>query len=277
MRHWPRLVACACTAALLPPAPALAQQAAPRSQDYLFISAVDDARAAWVNPAGLGWIPEASVMAEAVLDRSTGSLRLGQYTVGLNSRGLALSYERDRSTPDSSIGITRIALGVPMGRGAIGASFSTYGSIHSTGYDLGVRYRLLAGLDGAAVLRNLGRPVLNGVRQPVVGVAGATWSLGHAAQVSAEGLAAERLGVSGYDVSYRAGVVVRAVRPWPVALHAVADVASDGTVGGWAVAVVLGSLDYVGAVTGATPTVGLGAPQQFSAFGVATRRAFGRP
>jgi hypothetical protein len=266
-----RLITCCCAIALLPSAAALAQ-AAPRSQDYLFISAVDDARAAWVNPAGLGWLPEASVMAEMVLDRSGGPLRLGQYTVGLNSRGLALSYERDRSTPDSSIGVTRIALGVPIGRGTIGASFSTYGSIHNTGYDLGVRYRLLAGLDAAGVLRDVGRPVLHGVRQPVVGVAGATWSLGRTAEISAEALAAERLAASGYDVSYRAGIVVRAVQPWPFALHALADVASDGTVHGWAVAVMLGGLDRVGMVAGATPGTGLEAPQQFSAVGVATRR-----
>lgn len=212
-------------------------------------------------------------MAEMVLDRSGGPLRLGQYTVGLNSRGLSLSYERDRSTPDSSIGVTRIALGVPLGRGAIGASFSTYGSIHSTGYDLGVRYRLLAGLDAAGVLRDLGHPVLNGIRQPVVGVAGATWSLGHTGEISAEALAAERLATSGYDVSYRAGIVVRTPQPWPLALHALADVGSDGTVHGWAVAVIVGGLDRVGTVVGTTPSTGLEAPQQFSAVGVATRRA----
>ena len=168
-----RLAACCCVAALLPAGKAIAQ-AAPRSQDYLFISDVDDARAAWVNPAGLGWIPEASVMGEMVLDRSTGSLRLGQYTAGLNSHGLALAYERDRSVPDSSMGIARLALGVPLGRGAIGASFTTYGSHHNTGFELGVRYRLLAELDGAVGLRNLVHPVLRATPQPAVAVAGAT-------------------------------------------------------------------------------------------------------
>jgi hypothetical protein len=269
-----RLAACCCAAALLPAGTALAQ-AAPRSQDYLFISDVDDARAAWVNPAGLGWIPEASVMAEMVLDRSTGSLRLGQYTVGLNSRGLALTYERDRSTPDSSIGVARLALGVPVGRGAIGASFTTYGNHHNTGFDLGVRYRLLSELDGAAVLRNIGHPALYGALQPVVGVAGATWRLGGTAALSAEAIAAQRLGASGYDVSYRAGIVVHAARPWPLALHAVADMGSDGAVHGWAVGLIVGGMDRVGMVTGASPTVGLETPQQFSAVGVATRRIVG--
>jgi hypothetical protein len=271
VRPWLRRTACCSTVALLAPAGALAQQAAPRSQDYLFISNVDDARAAWVNPAGLGWIPEASVMAEMVLDRSGGPLRLGQYTVGLNSRGLALAYERDRSVPDSSIGVARVALGVPLGHGSIGASFTTYGSHHSTGFDLGVRYRLVAGLDAAGVLRNLGHPVVHATRQPIVGVAGATWSLGRTADVSAEALATQRLGVSGYDVGYRGGIVVHAVRPWPIALHALAAVGSDGTVRGWAVAVMLGRVDHAGIVTGATPTTGLGAPEQFSAVGVATR------
>ena len=268
------MLACRSAAALLLPAAALGQQGTPRSQDYLFISAVDDARAAWVNPAGLGWIPEASVMAEMVLDRSGGSARLGQYTVGLNSRGLALAYERDRSEPGASIGVARLALGVPLGRGAIGASFSTYGSRRNTAFDLGVRYRLLAELDGAVVLRNVGHPVLHATPQPVVGVVGATWTLGpHTAEVSAEALATERLGAFGYDMGYRAGVVVRAARPWPLALHAVANLGSDGTVRGWALGVVLGPVDQVGVVMGAAPTVGLEAPQQFSAVGVATRRA----
>jgi hypothetical protein len=276
VRNWVRLATCCGAALLLPPAGVLAQQGAPRSQDYLFISAVDDARAAWVNPAGLGWIPEASVMAEVVFDRSSGPLRLGQYTVGLNSRGLALTYERDRSTPDSSIGVGRVALGLPLGQGAIGASFTTYGNRHNTGFDLGVRYRLLAELDGAAVLRNLGHPALQGARQPVMGVAGATWTLGRTAEVSAEARAAERLGASGYDVGYRGGIVVRAERPWPLALHALATLSSDGTVQGWVVALMLGRVDHVGLVTGAVPTTGLGPPEQFSAVGVATRRAFAR-
>ena len=270
-----RLAACCCVAALLPAGKAIAQ-AAPRSQDYLFISDVDDARAAWVNPAGLGWIPEASVMGEMVLDRSTGSLRLGQYTAGLNSHGLALAYERDRSVPDSSMGIARLALGVPLGRGAIGASFTTYGSHHNTGFELGVRYRLLAELDGAVVLRHLAPPGLRATPRPAVAVAGATCRLGSAA-VSAEALAAQRLGASGYEVSYRAGITVRAARPWPLALHAAADMGSDGKVHGWAVALILSGLDRVGVVAGATPTDGLEAPQQFSAVGVATRRAVARP
>lgn len=277
MRRWVHFALCGCAAVLLPPTAAVAQQEAPRSQDYLFISNVDDARAAWVNPAGLGWIPEASVMAEMELDRSRGSLRLGQYTVGLDSRGLALAYQRDRSVPDSSVAVTRLALGVPLGRGSVGASFTTYGNYHETGFDLGVRYRLLAELDGAAVLRNLGHPVLHGVRQPIVGVAGATWRIGGTADLSGEALAAQRLGASGYDVSYRAGIVVRALRPWPLQLHAVADMGSDGTVHGWVLGLVLGRLDHVGVLTGATPSAGLSAPQQFSAFGVATRRALVRP
>ena len=62
-----------------------------------------------------------------------------------------------------------------------------------------------------------------------------------------------------------------------LALHAAADMGSDGKVHGWAVALILSGLDRVGVVAGATPTDGLEAPQQFSAVGVATRRAVARP
>jgi len=46
-----------------------AQSFAPRSADYMFAATASDARAIWVNPAGLAVVPEASLFGEFVLQR----------------------------------------------------------------------------------------------------------------------------------------------------------------------------------------------------------------
>lgn len=274
------LQAAACAAVwALPPVAAATQQSEPRSRDYLFITGVSDVRAVWVNPAGLGSLPEASIMAEAVLDRTDGSVKLGQYTLGLNSRGLGLSYERDRSRDSVSVGIVRIGLGLPLGRGSLGAAMSSYGrgGGRQQGYDLGARYPVLAGLEAGVVVRNIDRPqpVFSEGRLPIVTVAGATWVIApQLATVSVEATAVERLGAaSGFDLGYRGGFVIRSARPWPLALHAAAAVDSDGRLRQWSLGLLIGGLDRVGAVASASPSTGLGEPRRFSAVGVASRRA----
>ena len=262
---------------MLQPAAAPAQQSEPRSRDYLFITSVDDIRAVWVNPAGLGWVPEASVMAEAAMDRAGGSARLSQYTFGLNSRGLGLAYERDRSRDSVSIGVVRIGLGLPLGRGSIGVAMSNYGRARAQGYDVGLRYALLAGLEAGLVVRHINRPRLTFLEppQPIVTLVGASWTIApRLATVSGEAIAVERLGTaSGFDMRYRGGFVVRATRPWPLALHAAALVTSAGALRQWSLGVVIGGLDRVGLVASAEPATGLGEPRRFSAVGVASRRA----
>ena len=256
---------------------AAAAQVEPRSRDYLFITGVDDVRAVWVNPAGLGRVPEASVMAEAMLDRSGGSVRLTQYTFGLNSRGLGLAYERDRSRDSVSVGVVKIGLGLPFPRGAIGVAMTNYGRGREQGYDLGLRYGVVAGLEAGLVVRNINRPRLTFVesRLPIVTMAGASWTLApRLATVSGEAIAVERLGtLSGFDMRYRGGFVLRTGGGWPVALHAAAMVTSAGTLRQWSLGVVIGGLDRVGVVASAQPMTGLGEPEQFSAVGVAGRRA----
>lgn len=258
------------------PSVAAAQRSEPRSRDYLFITNVDDARATWVNPAGLGWIPEASVLAEVLVDRSSGSLRLGQYTLGLNSRGLGLSYLRDRSRDTVSVGLFRLALGLPLGQGAIGAAYTNYSNSHDQGFDLGLRYPVLAGLDVGVVVRDISRPQPAAAEpvKPVTTVAGATWAVvPNGVTVSAEAIAAERpRPASGFDWGYRGGFTIRTSRPWPVELVAAAQVDQGGTLRQWSLGLVIGRLDRVGLVTGALPTSGLGSVDRFSAVGVASRR-----
>lgn len=266
----------------LVPLTAMAQQSEPRSRDYLFVTGTSDVRAVWVNPAGLGSVPEASVMGEVAVDRTDGSVRLGQYTLGLNSRGLSLAYERDRSRDSVSVAVVRIGLGVPLGRGAIGGAMSSYGKGgRQQGYDLGAGYAVLPGLEAGLVVRNISRPqpVFLEARLPIVTVAGATWTIApRLASISAEAVATERSGtVSGFDMQYRGGFVIRSLRPWPLALHAAALVASDGTLRQWSLGLLIGGRDRIGAVASASPTTGLGEPRRFSAVGIASRSAPERP
>lgn len=252
-------------------------QVSPPSRDYLFATNVDDARAVWVNPAGLAWVPEASVAAEAVLDRVDGSVHLGQYSFGLNSRGLALAYWRDRPAEAPRQTVLTVGLAVPLGLGSVGASMSSYRGRRDTGYDIGLRYPAPGGASVGLLLRNLGRPVMDSFPQPVTGVAGITLPVAPGlAAVSLEGTAAERLASSGYDLGYRAGFVVQVGGTLPLALHAVVRVAG-GEVRQWSLGLLLGRLDRVGVVGSALPASGLGQPRRFSAVGVASRRPRAEP
>jgi hypothetical protein len=256
--------------------PALAQRSEPRSRDYLFITGVDDARATWVNPAGLGWIPEASVLGEVLVDRSSGSLRLDQYTLGLNSRGLGLSYMRDRSRDTVSVGVVRLALGVPLGAGAIGAAYAVYTKTHQQGFDLGLRYPVLSGLDVGVVVRDISRPdpAPGEPLKPISTVAGATWSvIPHQVNISAEAIAVERPGpTSGFDMAYRGGFTVSTGGRRPLTLITAAQVDHQGSLRQWSLGLMIGGLDRAGVVAGALPMTGLGSVDRFSAVGVASRR-----
>ena len=79
MPRTPVLIACA---ASLLCSVAVGQTFAPRSLDYLFAATANDARAIWVNPAGLAIVSEASIMAELVVHRSPDAdLRLSQLSM----------------------------------------------------------------------------------------------------------------------------------------------------------------------------------------------------
>ena len=134
-----------------------------RSEDYLFASSVNDVRALWVNPAGLGIVREASLMGKFSLERRTaGDWRLGQYTLGLNSRGISLGFRRDR-LPTFSNSIIRVGLGLGFPRGAFGAAVSIHrGTTNDRSLDLGLRLIPLPRVDLGVVLKNIGRPVIRG-------------------------------------------------------------------------------------------------------------------
>jgi hypothetical protein len=81
--------------ALAAASPLRAQLAAPRSASYLFSANVEDARALWINPAGLGVLPIASIYAEVAADRpATGEGRDTGGWAAESRWGVAWLWER---------------------------------------------------------------------------------------------------------------------------------------------------------------------------------------
>jgi len=266
--------------------PAAGQSVRPRSADYLLVTEVSDVRALWVNPAGLGIVREASIMADFVLQSpDSGRLRVAQWGLGFNSRGISFGYQRDRlmddpSTPEPdghSTDAFRLGAAFPFPRGAIGVSFMMFRpntalqSSQRSG-DIGIRYRPLRTVDVGGVLRNIGRPFLGPERAPLTGTLGAGWlAVPRLLRLSAEASAAERIGASGYDLGYRAGAHI--ALPGPVQVNAVTaiDFADNLSVASWAFGLSIGGGDQVLAIAS-----GSADPMRIDRFGLSgvSRRAF---
>jgi hypothetical protein len=117
-----------------------AQSVAPnRATAYLFPTDVSDARAIWVNPAGLGVTRDASIYAEVGVGEPGASGRLRQINAGFNSRGLSLGYQRDFL--DDGVKGTTLRLGLGGGAGglAVGFDIARYSGsgANATGWDIG--------------------------------------------------------------------------------------------------------------------------------------------
>lgn len=156
---------------------ATAQIAENRSVAYLAPSDVSDGRALWVNPAGLAARPEASIYAHFSIRDPGAQGQLGQFTAGFNARGLSFGYQGDEF--GGQAGRTyRLGFGTASKSLAIGLGYSMYrGDTRGAGWDLGGRYVLLPSLTVALVVRNLGEPLVRGIRLHVQTVPGATLTL----------------------------------------------------------------------------------------------------
>jgi len=265
---------------------AAAQSVRPRSADYLLVTEASDVRALWVNPAGLGVVREASVMADFVLQSpDSGSLRVAQWGLGFNSRGISFGYQRDRlmddpSTPEPdghSTDAFRLGAAFPIPRGAIGVSFTMFRpntavqSSQQSG-NVGIRYRALRRVDVGGVLQNIGRPYVGPEKAPLTGTVGVGWLMVPSLlRLAAEASAAERIGASGYDLGYRAGAHIQL--PGPVRVSAVTtfDFANNLSVTNWALGVSIGGGDQLFAVA-----TGSADPTRIDRFGLSgvSRRAF---
>ncbi len=183
-----------------------AQVGEPRSRAYNFASTSADVRAAWSNPAGLSVIPEASVMAEARQDFPEGSdTRIGQYSLGFSSRGLAFVFQKDRFLNGLTGNTFRLGLSSPFKLGAVGLAISLY---HGSGgnkrdADVGVRFRPRGAFDFGFVVRHIGRPTVRGETLPLTAVGSVNFTPWRRAFLAAEITAAERTSDSDVELGYR--------------------------------------------------------------------------
>lgn len=290
----PRALLLAVIFALLGADLAAGQVKRPRSRDYLFASSADDARALWVNPGGLHVITEASVLAEVTLDRVPGgNPRLGQLAVGFNSRGISFGYQRDRIADDPetlalenrSAEAYRFGAGFWLPRGGVGIAVT----FHRTGIDgrgsqrsidLGARYAILPTLDAGAVVRNIGRPVLefDAAKEPVQGVLALSWlAVPSRVLVATEGLATEHVLDSGVDFTFRSGVHVNVGGPLGLGIIAALELGSNIKIDAWTVGLAVGGADRLIGLVSGIPTTGRSAHlERFSLSGIASRRPAGR-
>jgi hypothetical protein len=157
--------------------PVTAQIAENRSIAYLTPSDASDGRALWLNPAGVAARPEASIYAHFSVRDPGAKGQLGQVTAGFNAQGLSFGYQGDEFGGQS--GRTyRIGFGTSASGLALGLAFSMYrGDTKGTGWDVGARYQPLPPLTLALVARNIGQPLVRGIRLHVQAVPAATLSL----------------------------------------------------------------------------------------------------
>jgi hypothetical protein len=261
------------TAALLLLAPATARAQVPPNRATLYLHPTDatDARAVWVNPAGLRRFEVASVHADLTVGDPGTAGRLRQLTLGFSSRGFAFAYERDVFA--TGRGHTyRFGLGSSHGRLAAGLAAAMYrGGTSARGWDLGLVYDLAPSLSVGGVVANIGRPAVRGSVQPVTYVPGATLRLFDSrAALSAHGRMTSD-GVLAYAFGMRAGLRER----FRVPLRLTARIDTDRSLRsrGFAFGLSVGADDLVGTV--ATTPGDVGRVEALSLYGVATRR-FGR-
>lgn len=185
---------------------ARAQVAPNRASGYLVATDVVDARALWVNPAGLATRPEASVMLDLTVVQPGSTGRLGQVTAGFNARGLSLGYQRD-NFPTGVHGHT-YKFGLASGSGGFSGGFAAAlyrGGNGGTGWDFGLRYDWLSTVTIGGVIRNVGQPTVRGVRQVATAVPAVTVRpLGSIFAVSAQASFASSAGARGYAVEAEA-------------------------------------------------------------------------
>lgn len=201
-----------------------AQVAPNRATSYLVATDVSDARALWVNPAGLGVRPEASVMLDLTVVQPGATGRLGQATAGFNARGLSFGYQRD-NFPSGIHGHT-YKLGFAGGaRGfSAGIGVALYrGGNGGTGWDMGLRYDWLSTVTIGGVIRNIGQPTVRGVRQDVTAVPAVTLRpFGSTLTLSAE--------ASLTSPSANRGYALEAMAQWPTpAVGLLARYDTDGS------------------------------------------------
>jgi hypothetical protein len=152
-----------------------AQVVANRSLSYLHPTDVVDARAVWVNPAGLSVRQLASIHMDVAVTEPGGRGRLGQITAGFSSRGLGFSYQRDPLDTGLVAHTYRVGLAGASGGLAAGVAAAHYrGAANSTGWDVGIVYLATGVIALGGTVANIGQPDVRGQKLPATFIAGAT-------------------------------------------------------------------------------------------------------
>ncbi len=214
-------------------AAAAAQAVAPQPTRYLLTTSAADARALWVNPAGLIRRFEASLGADVTVDRFASGTEVSQYGASLASRGIALGWSHDRY-PGGSANWYAIGLGAgsePFSAGVARRWFR--GPTAAAYWDIAMRATSGGWLQLSAVARNVGSPAPSDSASAPIVVPGASASLfGGLLDAAAECDLVTR----GWRTrSWRLGATLALTRT--VALSLRADLTGDMAASGLAIAI----------------------------------------
>lgn len=252
--------------------PAAAQVAPNRAATYLHPSDVSDARAIWVNPAGLGVLREASVYAEIAVADPGARGRLQQLNAGFNARGLSFGYQRDVFDSGERGHTYRLGLAGSAEALAAGAAIAYYRGTgaKATAWDVAAAYQWSSRVTLAAVIANVGQPHVRGVTLPLSIVPGLTLR-----PVSSVALSAHGLTTTDSVVAYAFGLAWRSgLGRWPLALMARLDTDQGLRRGAFAFGLSIGGRDQVGVI--ATTPGDVSGIDMVSGYGVAAREPLAR-
>ncbi|HWC72697.1 MAG TPA: hypothetical protein VG454_02085 [Gemmatimonadales bacterium] len=230
--------------------PAVAQQVAPnRANAYLFPTDVKDARAIWVNPAGLGVQREASVYAELAVGDPGSSGKLRQVNAGFNARGLAFGYQHD--ILDDGVHGNTYRLGFAGGSEGLAAGLDIVryggGGAKATGWDLGARYVALPPLTVGLVVANIGQPIVRGLEQRLTFVPALTWRPATGFTFSTDArITPDSAEAYAFGLSWQSG---GGTAKWPLGIIARLDTDKNLRRGAFAFGLSIGGQDQFGTIT----------------------------
>jgi hypothetical protein len=143
-------------------APAIGQVIPAQPARYLLTTEASDARALWVNPAGLARLLEASIGADLTGDRFfPGGSQLSQYGLTLAGRGVAASWVHERFPPRQALNVYAIGVGLGDEEFSAGTTRRWYsGAARGSTWDAATRVSSADGTQLSLVVRNIGSPRL---------------------------------------------------------------------------------------------------------------------